>query len=311
MRINKTLDRSIFCFPGWIKKAVSFTIDDGNLRLDKKFIDTVRPGGITGSFNLCGLDRMGSLTPEEYREFYRGFEVTNHCKDHPKVILPDDNYELSDEPFDMATSDKSKIYRSNTDGLYYKYFTTWWGSVATTDAYIKLIDAGKKELESVFGEGSVVAFVWPYRRQEDASLIEHLKAAGYASVRRTGTADFDLPADRMDWCYNANHTNLNARAAEFDALTDDGKLKWFCFGVHSHDFENNNCWDVLESFVENYGNRPSDFWYATVREIFEYEDAVNMAEITDTEIINNSDKELYAKIDSEKITVPARTSYKI
>lgn len=305
------LDRTIFCFSGWVKKAVSFTIDDGNLPLDKKFIEIVKPGGIKGSFNLCGLDRMGSLTPEEYREFYRGFEVTNHAKRHPKVILSDDNYELSDEPFDMASSDKSKIYRSDIEGLYYKYYTTWWGYVATADAYIKLIDAGKKELESVFGEGSVVAFVWPYCRQNEPRLHEHLKAAGYASVRRTGGAGFELPKDRMDWCYNANHSNLNDRAAEFDALPDDGELKWFCFGVHSHDFENNNCWDVLETFVANYGNRQSDFWYATVRDIFEYEDAVNLAEITDTEIINHSNKDLYAKIGEEKITIPAKTTYTI
>ena len=305
------LDKTIFSFPGWTKKAVSFTIDDGNLRLDKKFIDTVRPGGITGSFNLCGIGKMGSLTPEEYREFYRGFEVTNHCKSHPKVILPDDNYVIADEPFDFATADKEKIYKSNIDGLYYKYFTTWWGYVATTEAYIKLIDEGKSELESVFGEGSVVAYVWPYHSQKDQRLHDHLKAAGYASVRTTGMADFTLPKDRMNWCYNANHTNLNARAAEFDALADDGELKWFCFGVHSHDFENNNCWDVLETFVANYGNRPEDFWYATVRDILEYEDAVNLAEITDTEITNNSGKELYAKIGEKKIVIPANSTYKI
>ena len=305
------LDRSIFCFPGWIKKAVSFTIDDGNLPLDKRFIETVKPGGITGSFNLCGTGRMGGLTPEEYREFYRGFEVTNHASHHPKVILPTDEYVLSEDKFDFDTADKTKIYRSDIEGLYYKYFTTWWGMVATTDTYIQLIDQGKKELEEVFGEGSVVGFVWPYRSQDDARLHQYLKEAGYASVRRTGYAGFELPQNRMDWCYNANHTNLNDRAAAFDALPDDGELKWFCFGVHSHDFERNNCWDVLETFVANYGNRPSDFWYATVRDIFEYEDAVNAAEITDTAIINNSDKDLYAKIGNEKITIPAHTSYTV
>ena len=305
------LDKSIFAFPGWVKKAVSFTIDDGNLRLDKRFIETVKPGGITGSFNLCGSGRMGGLTPEEYREFYRGFEVTNHVSLHPKVILPTDDYVISDEPIDFEKSDRTKIYKTDMEGLYYKAFTTWWGHVATTDTYIKLIDQGKKELEEVFGEGSVVGFVWPYRRQDDARLQAHLKEAGYASVRRTGYGGFELPRDRMDWCYNANHTNLNSRAAEFDKLPDDGDLKWFCFGVHSHDFENNNCWDVLEKFVADYGNRPNDFWYATVRDIFEYEDAVNAAEITETAIINNSDKALYAKIGDKKITIPAKSTYAI
>lgn len=305
------LDRSIFCFPSWTKKAVSFTIDDGNLRLDKRFIETVKPGGITGSFNLCGTSKMGNLTPEEYREFYSGFEVTNHVSHHPKVILPTDEYVLSDETIDFEKSDRTKIYNTGIDGLYYKAFTTWWGCVATTDAYIKCIDQGKKELEEVFGEGSVVGFVWPYRRQDDARLQQYIKDAGYASIRRTGYGGFELPRDRMDWCYNANHTNLNENAAKFDALPDDGELKWFCFGVHSHDFENNNCWDVLETFVKDYGNRPGDFWYATVRDIFEYEDAVNAAEITDTAIVNNSDKTLYAKVGDEKITIPGGATYTI
>lgn len=305
------LERSIFYFPGWIKKALSFTIDDGNLRLDKKFIDIVRPGGITGSFNLCGLDRMSNLTPEEYREFYRGFEVTNHCKSHPKVILPEDNYVIADEPFDPESADREKIYPTGVDGVYYKFFTTWWGRVATTDAYIKLIDEGKKELESVFGEGSVVAYVWPYHSQKDQRLHDHLRAAGYASVRTTGASDFNLPADRMNWIYNANHKTLTENAAKFDALPDDGELKWFCFGVHSHDFENNNCWDVLEDFVSKYGNRPEDFWYATVRDIFEYEDAVKAAEITESEVINHSDKELYVRIGEEKIVIPAHSVYNL
>ena len=68
---------------------------------------------------------------------------------------------------------------------------------------------------------------------------------------------------------------------------------------------------MLETFVANYGNRPGDFWYATVRDIFEYEDAVNAAEITDTAIINNSDKPLYVKIGDEKITVPANSTYNV
>ena len=305
------LDKSIFSFPGWVKKAVSFTIDDGNIPLDKRFIETVKPGGITGTFNLCGGGRLWGLTREEYREFYRGFEVTNHVSRHPKVILPTDDYVISDEPIDFDKSDREKIYKTDIEGLYYKAFSTWWGHVATTDAYIKLIEEGKRELEEIFGEGSIVGFVWPYRRQDDARLQQYLREAGYASVRRTGYGGFELPRDRMDWCYNANHSNLNDRAAAFDALPDDGELKWFCFGVHSHDFENNNCWDVLETFVANYGNRQNDFWYATVRDIFEYEDAVNAAEITEATIVNNSDKTLYAKLDDKKITIPAKSTYAI
>ena len=297
------MDKSVFCFPGWTRKAVSFTMDDGNVPLDKKFIDIVKPAGILGTFNLVSIDRMGDMTPEQYREFYKGYELTNHCKMHPKVMTAEDYASISDEPFDPNTSDRTKIYSAGREGVYHKFFRTWWGKVATEQAYIELVDESHRELEEIFGEGSIVAYVWPYCEQDSDAVKEHLRAAGYASVRRTGSVGFDLPTDRMSWSYNAIHTDLVSRAAEFEAIEDDGKLRFFCFGVHPHDFEYGNCWENLVEFAEKYGNRPGDFWYATVRDIFEYEDAVNAAAVTECGITNNSDKIVYAIVNGEKITV--------
>ena len=152
-------------YPGFTRKAITFTMDDGNLTYDKKFIEIVRPAGITGAFNLNGMERLGDFTKEQYREFFSGYEITNHCKRHPKVILPTDNYVLSNERFDMQSSDKAFIYKSDIEGLYYKYYTSYWGYVATVETYIKLIGECKAELVEIFGEGSVTAFVWPYHVQ--------------------------------------------------------------------------------------------------------------------------------------------------
>ena len=45
-------------YPGWTRKSITFTIDDGNLKLDRKFLDVVKPAGLKGTFNLCTpLDR--------------------------------------------------------------------------------------------------------------------------------------------------------------------------------------------------------------------------------------------------------------
>ena len=112
-------------YPRFLKKAISFTIDDGNLKLDKKFIDIVKPYGIKGTFNLVGKDRMENLTDEEYREFYSGFEIANHCKNHPKVILPTDNFIISDDPFDPETANPEFIYKTDKEGLYHKFYRTW------------------------------------------------------------------------------------------------------------------------------------------------------------------------------------------
>jgi hypothetical protein len=223
--------------------------------------------------------------------------------------LPSDNYIISDEPFDPYTSNPEYIYPTEREGVYHKMYRSWWGYVATREGYIALVDEGKRELDEIFGAENVTAFVWPYCRQDDAELLEYIKNAGYKSIRRTGSAGFEIPGDRYNWCYNAIHSNILERAREYEQyLSDD--LSFFCFGVHSHDFENNNCWDVLENFAEKYGNRPEDFWYANVRDIFDYEDAVKAATVTDTEIVNNSEKTLYAVVNGKRVTLFPHDVYK-
>ena len=44
-------------FPGWTRKSISFTIDDGNIAMDEKFLSIVKPAGIKGTFNLCTPER--------------------------------------------------------------------------------------------------------------------------------------------------------------------------------------------------------------------------------------------------------------
>lgn len=312
MTKNEKVKVSAF-YPGFVKKAISFTIDDGNYPLDKKFIDIVSPAGITGAFNLCGVERCPkNISSDEYREFYKGYEIANHVFRHPKVFLDSEELVISDEVFNLKTTsleNKDVVYKSDMEGLYYRSFGRYFGVVASEDTYIQLIDEGKRQLEEVFGEGSVPGFVWPYQEQPSEKLKQYIKDAGYKSIRRTGVADFFIPENKMAWCYNATHANLNEKAAEYDALKTD-ELTFFCFGVHAHDFENNNCWDRLEAFAEKYGNR-DDFYYATPTEIFDYADAVSALEVLDGEIKNDSDTELYIELDGNKMVIPAHACVQI
>ena len=184
-----------------------------------------------------------------------------------------------------------------------------WNRTATAEAYIRLTEICKCELEEIFGEGSVRGFVWPFYRQENSRVIEYLKA-NYYGMRDAGKDaplrdDFSLPKDRSNWHYNARHSNLLERAAQFEALEDSGELKWLCFGVHSFDFDRSGNWDDLKAFCQKYGNR-KEFWYATIAEIFDYEDAVKSAEISGGELINHSDVTLFVKVDGRCVTVAPR-----
>ena len=94
----------------------------------------------------------------------------------------------------------------------------------------------------------------------------------------------------------------------YEALPDDGELKFFCFGVHSIDFEKGERWDDLSAFAKTYGNRPSDYYYATIGEIYDYSEATKRIEITDTALNNPTAIDLYVKIDGEKCILKAGES---
>ena len=300
-----TVDKNYF--PGWVRKSMTFTIDDGNIRLDRRFIDTVKPYGIKGTFNLPGA-YLNNYTPEFYREFYRGYGIANHCLNHPFVMTESDYAAITDEPFDSESADPERIYKTEREGMYLKRTRSgWWSKSAEDKVYCELASEAQECLVEVF-ERKIPGFVWPYGEQNSDEVKEYLRN-NFSSVRKTGivsdSTGFAMPADRYAWSYNAAHNCLNEVAKLYDDYADDGELKFFAFGVHSHDFENGKCWDVLERFVRGYGNRHEDFYYADVDTIFEYEDAVKALNVTEEKIINGSSVDLYVKVDGARIIIPA------
>ena len=302
-------------YPGWTRKAITFSIDDGILDMDKKFMDVVEPYGIKGTFNLCS-ERLARMTPEEYREFYRGHEIANHCKYHPTAFIDGEEYDISDEPFNPETADTKKLYPyEGEEGLYHavRPFGGWMKR-ATTETYIRLIEESHRELEAVFGEGSIRCFIWPYIRQNNKRLTDYVDSIPYYYGERIDTCVgvdpdvyFTPPSDEHFYLY-ARQKNILEMAASFEALPDDGELKFFCFGVHSIDYEKADKWGELESFARTYGARPEDYFYATVAEIYDYATATAALEITDTEIKNPTKIDLYIKIDEKRRIVKAKRS---
>ena len=311
----KTIDTAYF--PGFTRKSLTFTIDDGRIDTDTKFLNIVKPHGILGTFNL---HRADVITPEEYRELYRGYEIANHCRNHALVIKPDMNVPISDEPFDAEKSDIGYLYKIR-EGVYHIHIYTYWGentghydpprgwhAIAPLEDYKRFADDTRLELEEIFGEGSVKSFAWPHGNGSEEAK-KYLISKGYTNIRRTGdlrdTTDFDMPADRFDWTYNAHDTTLLEVMELYENYPDDGRLKFFSFGVHSIDFECNATWGDLEAFSEKYGNRPSDYYYASVADILEYQDAVKALAITENEIYNPSTRTLYMKLDGREVILGA------
>lgn len=79
--------------------------------------------------------------------------------------------------------------------------------------------------------------------------------------------------------------------------------------MHSNDFERDKKWDELKEFAEKYGNRPQDYYYATVGEIFDYADALKKLIISDGVVTNPTDLDLYIRVDGKNVLIKAGTDY--
>ncbi len=308
-------------FPGFVKKSLSFTIDDGNIKWDKVFLDIMSPYGFVGTFNLISSNmRYFSDKEGSYTEFYKGHEIANHCKYHPFLIKEGMSERIAESYYDKETADPEYLYRDreNPSLIWFAMNKADKGSFrqcVSFNDYLKYVDEGKAELEAIFGKGSVKGFVYPYGWQRNEELDREIAKRGYQSIRRTGNRldldNFAIPKNRMAWSYNASCNDLLELAEKYDSLAEDGELKFFCFGVHSVDFEREGKWEDLKTYAEKYGNRADDFWYASVGDIMSYEDKINALTVKEKSVTNPTDTPLYLKIDGKEIILQPNQTYRI
>lgn len=305
------LDKSFF--PGFVRKAVSFSIDDGNLETDEKFIEAVKPYGIKGAFNLTSL-KLDRLSAEGYRSFYDGFEIANHCKYHPVTIDPLDPRTFTDRVFDRDTADERYYYpHPEVEGLWYLKRHDFWCVGAKYEDYIRFADEGRLEQEAVFGKGSVKGFVWPHGCCYDDRILDHMRDEGYVYTRYTRhkDGDFSMPTDRMRIGMHGRSTNLPEAAEAFLNDPDNGKLKMLLFGVHSNDYERDGKWDVLRDFCSKVSGEEAGIYSASPAEIFEYEDALRSVTLTEDKLVNPTGTKLYVKLDGEPVVLAPFTEISI
>ena len=303
-------------FPGWTRKSLTFTLDDGILAEDERVLNVLRPAGILGTFNLYNVNVANA---EKYRELYEGYGIANHCNYHANFFVEGVEYNIVDEVFPGAsTADTSKVYKHATvEGLYYYFISGYsWHPITDVEHYLQFAMQTEAEIEEIFGEGVVKGFIYPNGTPSDSAnkeaVVEFLKENGYTNIRRTYplATDFSIPEDKYNWSYNADHTNFLSKMKAYDALADDGELKMFSFGVHAKDYLKSDAREGSRTALENlyifartYGYRPDDFYYATVEQIFEYEEAVKAITVTETSVINNSDITVYIKANGKNITI--------
>ena len=298
-------------FPGFTRKSVSFSIDDGNFDLDKKFISIVAPYGIKGTFNLCS-NTINEKNREQVRELYRGFEISNHCAHHPYCLEESMRELVSPDQFDRETADESKIYHHPTvENLYMLHKPKGWRTAAFLEDYVEFAKLGQRQLEEVFGEGNIKGFAWPFGLQEVPGIFERIRALGFLHIRIGGktldSTGYAIPSDLMYWNFTATGLTIKEQIPIYESYPDDGELKFFVIGAHSSDFVLYDNFCDLEYFSHTFGNKPDRYYTAGVEEIFHYSTCAKQLVITDEYIENPTDTDIYIKIDGEKIVLRAGT----
>ena len=310
-------------YPGWVRKTITFSYDDGNYATDEKAIALINAAGMKATFNLYSFysnSVVKSKGKEALIALYDGHEIASHSKWHTAAIPSDHDYLNMD-----AYQDASASYGGQT-GIYYYYANypdlTSKQPRADDETYKKGITEGKKDLEKIFGEGSIRGFAYAYSRGSaykdelrDCVMENHDYARDSGNVAaRTG---FALPSDWSNWNSTAYYNDLITNAEKFAALPDDGSLKFFCAGVHTADFNKNpndgvneSYWYQLEDFCSIYGNNPETYWYATNIEIYDYVNALEALEITEEGIKNNSSVDVYVTIDGKKAVIKAHSIFR-
>ena len=105
----------------------------------------------------------------------------------------------------------------------------------------------------------------------------------YARTTNGDNNLFELPTDWYCWIPTAHHGNLQIMEYINEFVTLDlsqfsnyaaHRPKLFYLWGHSHEFERNDNWELLEDICRNLGNK-EDIWYATNMELYEYINAYN------------------------------------
>jgi len=105
--------------------------------------------------------------------------------------------------------------------------------------------------------------------KEIKKLLPHLGMEYARAVQTTG-GGFGLPEDWLEWrgtCHHNDH--LLEHAEQFVKLHKRQYLYLMYVWGHSYEFDNDNNWELMESFCEAVGGL-EEIWYATNIELVHY-----------------------------------------
>lgn len=265
-------------FPGGKAKAFTTSYDDG-VQQDVRLIEIMRKNGVKGTFNLNSGSFAAEGTVYPAGQIYRR----------------------------MSEKECLAAYAGGDMEVAVHGFThPWLESVPTATAMLDVIE-DRRKLEKTFGV-IVRGMAYPFGTWSD-DLVDILRLAGIVYCRTVEARhNFDLPRDwlRLGTTCHHNDPALFDLADKFVNNTPDREPWLFYLWGHTYEFEANNNWDRIETFLSRIGGH-DDTWYATNIEIYEYVQAYHalIASVDGHLVRNPTSIDVWARIDDKTLKIPA------
>ncbi len=228
-------------FPGGKKRALTLSYDDGVIQ-DKRLVAILDKYGLKGTFNIN----------------------TGLFADPNEVFPPETVHRrlTRQECIDLYDTSRHEVA---VHGVHHPFLTEMSQPCVTAEVL-----EDRKTLEEMFPV-TVRGMAYPFGAYND-EVLAALKTCGIAYARTVeSTHGFDLPSQWLTLhptCHHNDEKLMELADAFLNCELIIHPLMFYLWG-HSYEFDNDNNWDVIETFARKMGGR-EDVWYATNMEIFNY-----------------------------------------
>lgn len=265
-------------YPGFKKKAVLMSYDDGSEDGDAGIIKRFDAAGMKGTFNI---NYPGSTAVESakvrLRKIYQNHEIANHTLKHPSMSAKDDS------------------------GNY----------VLTEDECIETI----KEAADFYTEVAqypVVGFAWPYAPATGRQKVLDYVRNNCLYARNAGeTKKYSIPSDFYNWDFSFYQMNINQKDELLKYLNyESSNLSLMSVWGHGWEYRDGYVkWTDLDDFVELYKSNSGILWNPTCSEYVRYMNALDKLQINTDTVYNPSDVTVYLKADEKEVILPGGYLY--
>ena len=263
-------------YPQGKSKAFNVTYDDGVLQ-DVRFVELLNKYNLKGTFNLNSY-----LMENEFEWIHeKGYVIKRLSKECALALY--NGHEIASHtlthPYMQDKTEEEILYEMKMD---------------------------KKKLAKLFGS-EVKGFALPFDYYSD--LLEACaKRSGFAYARISEESmSFKPNADYHRWRATVFHLNPELDNLVEKFLVTKEELALFQIVGHSYDLDTENMWDKMENIFDKIASN-EDILPMTTIEIVEYLKAMSKVEITESEIINNSQKRLWFSLEGTIVYVDPNSS---